>query len=312
MNSPAYASQPGESGSWQFETAGGSRIQSADSISESRSQANVLVQVWRTFNNAIMISVNHGPATEMPGATTYAEPQVVFSSQNGPTSLFWVFHTGTNGYVFYTPVSATPNSQTYTPQGLWNQVPNGVATPNELRVSVIPLPRQNLFLSFRGASSNEIWTIFFDGSRWANPTIVPGARSPRTGMVAIGGEIGLGGDSFRNVIILAWTGTDRRANVIRQTYGQSTWRNHEILGDMLGDDTIVAMSGTGRGQIGLSHNNRVSLATINEDSGWDGTWSQESTAHVAYHFNLFAYAAAVYLVTAYGNGYVDWKQSRQF
>lgn len=305
-NTSAYAYQPGESGTWQQETAGGTRIQTASGLSEARSENNVLVQVWQTFNNNVRISVNHGPAIDMPGATTYADPQVIWITDNGPTSVFWVFHTGTNGSIYYTPVSATPNDQTYTPQGIWNQVPHGAATPNNFRVAAGTLPNRSAYITFRGASSNEVWGMFFDGTsnRWFPPGVLPGIRSDHAPAITTG---------WRHTFLLNTViNLQGQPEIIRQDYGSGTWQNRHTLPAVLGDDIQVAISGTGRGQVAVRYHNLVDLATIDEYGNMEGNWDQEITAHIAYHFNLFAYAAAVYLVTSYGNGYADWKQSRQF
>lgn len=77
INPPAYASQPGEGASWDYETAGGTLIRMYGALAEERSpDSNVLIQVWRSRQSTVAVSVNHGPRFDLPGSTTYAPPQV--------------------------------------------------------------------------------------------------------------------------------------------------------------------------------------------------------------------------------------------
>ncbi|MFE5586370.1 hypothetical protein [Kitasatospora sp. NPDC056531] len=314
VNSQAYASQPGEGTSWGQETAGGTIIQTYGALAEERSpNNNVLIQVWRTWDNTVAVSVNHGPRFDLPAATTYASPQVVLEHEDGSNAIFRVFHTGTDGHVYYGSVTAGPNDQTPHVYGLWSQVSGGVVTPNNFAVTVTGGPNGGAYLAYRGANSLEVWRTYFDGRSWDAPSRIPGVTTQYSPVLrSLWG--GWRTTTYINTVYnLVYTGTDHRINVIRQTPGRGDWWGHEILSEMTGDDSAeLAISSTGQGQVAVRHNNQVALTTINQYGGWQGTWDMENTGHVALAIFLVAYQYRAYLIAQYSNGYVDWKPSRQF
>ncbi|MET9399021.1 hypothetical protein [Kitasatospora sp. NPDC002965] len=315
-NSAAHASQPGEGTSWTHETESGHNVFALGAMAETRDpNNNVLVQVWRAANNTIRLSVGHGPEVTMAGATTYADPVVEWVTTNGSSSTFRVFHTGTNGFVFYTYVTAGTSDQTPHVQPEWEQVPHGVATPNTLPVSVVSLPNQSVLMSWRGSSSDEDWSIYFDGTSnsWNYPSTVPGARSESPLHLEM--DLSPWNLNWRGTVVGTWLGTDGQVNLIRQTYGQSNWWGHEILSGIRGEgQPAVAIAANGQGQVAVRRagDHRIALARIDANGGWQGGWDLETTGYVARAINLIAYQTAVYLLATGTSGGVDWKQSRQF
>ncbi|MFJ8621407.1 hypothetical protein ACIRD3_01005 [Kitasatospora sp. NPDC093550] len=309
-NSSAFATQVGEGPVWNEEIENNVAVQTAGGMVEARDPDNgVLLQTWRGYDNAIYLSVNHGRVIAMPRATTYANPAVVWRWSNGDNATFRVFHTGTNGFVFYTDVSTTGPNHLANIQPWWNQVPNGTATPNNFPVTVAALPNNSIFLAFRGSSSNEIWSQFFNGtsSQWSNPTRVTDARSDSAPALSF--------SRATNITVLAWRGTDSQMNLIRQSWGENWWWGHDVLPGVAADgQPAVAMADGANGQLATRRlgSHQISLTSIFSTGGWQGYWDAENTGRVVSAISLVAYATTVYLLAAQYNGVVSWKPSRQF
>ncbi|MFJ4091831.1 hypothetical protein ACIPYS_09635 [Kitasatospora sp. NPDC089913] len=314
--SSAHASQPGEGSDWAHETVGGNYVTTPGAMAESRDpNNNNLLQVWRTTSNTIHVSVGHGQEVELAGATTYADPALELAVSSGQSSTFRVFHTGTNGFVFHTEVTVNAGSQTPQVRPGWTQVPNGVATPNTMAVSVVALPNRSTLMAFRGSSSDENWSAFLDGTSnsWNNPTRITDARS--NAPLHLEMDLSSWNLHWRGTIIGTWVGTDRQVNVIRQTYGQSNWWGHEILAGIQGEGSpSVAITDNGEGQVAVRRagDNRIALTRVSANGGWQGGWDMERNGFTARAFALFAYQAAIYVLATGGNGRVDWKQTRQY
>ncbi|MFB6894513.1 hypothetical protein ACFCX4_35035 [Kitasatospora sp. NPDC056327] len=310
-NSQASAAQPGEGVDWGQEIENNSIVQTNGGMVETRDpNTNVLIQVWRGYDNNVYLALNHGTVVRMPGATTLAPPAVEWSHSNSTTnSAFRVFHTGTNGYIYYTYVVTGGNGNIANIQQPWNQVPQGAATPNNFPVSVVGLPNNSMYLAFRGSSSNEIWGQFFDGTSnlWDNPVRVTDARSDSPPALAF--------STNTNIIALAWRGTDNQVNLIRQTYGQPWWWGHDIYAGVATDGPpAVAMTNNGRGQVAVRRqgSHEIALTSIWANGGWQNGWDSENTHAVFGAISLVAYATTVYLLATQFNGVVNWKPSRQF
>ncbi|MFJ8434914.1 hypothetical protein ACIQ9P_26800 [Kitasatospora sp. NPDC094019] len=314
--SSAHASQPGEGTDWAHETVGGHFVTTPGAMEESRDpNNNNLLQVWRSTNNAIQVSVGHGQEIELAGATTYADPAVELAVSNGQSSTFRVFHTGTNGFVFHTEVTVDAGSPTPRVRPGWTQVPNGVATPNTMAVSVVALPNRSTLMAYRGSSSDENWSVFLDGTSnsWSNPTRITNSRSDFP--LHLETDLSSWNLHWRGTIIGTWLGTDRQVNVIRQTYGQGNWWGQEILAGIQGEGSpSVAITDNGEGQVAVRRagDNRIALARVNANGGWQGGWDMERNGFTARAFALFAYQAAIYVLATGGGGRVDWKQTRQY
>ncbi len=314
--SSAHASQPGEGANWAPEIVGGHRVNSPGVMAESRDPNNDnLLQVWRASNNALRLSVGHGQDIELAGATTYTNPAMHLTASNGQSSTFRVFHTGTNGFVFYTEVTVNAGSQTPQVRPGWTQVPNNVSTRNFLAVSVVAAPNGSTFMTYHSSNSDEEWSIYFNGTSnsWNAPTTIPGSRSESTFMVET--DLSSWNPSWRGTIMGTWLGTDGQVNVIRQTYGQGNWWGHEILAGVQGTGApSVAITDNGRGQVAVrrASDNRIAITRVDVTGGSQGGWDMESNGFTARAFSLFAYHAAVYLLATGANGEVDWKQTGQY
>jgi hypothetical protein len=170
---PALASEPGEWGSWSQELVsnGTQQVRTAGTLSEARN-GGALLEVWRgADNNQVWASWNHGYPFSLGGSNTatYASPQVVGYGANN----FMVFHTGTDGNIYYAYVYDDNNWQ-----GYWNQVP-GQSTPNDMPVSVTQMGpgSSNLYMVYHSSSDDRVWGTRFSGL-WQNVENVGGGLSP--------------------------------------------------------------------------------------------------------------------------------------
>ncbi|WP_033222949.1 hypothetical protein [Kitasatospora phosalacinea] len=308
-NNAAFAAEPGESNGWTQEIENNVQVYSDGDMSEARDpNLNTLVQVWHGWtDNNVYMAVNHGRPVQLPNASTYVTPVVAFDRTSGSSSVFRVFHTGTNGYVFYSNVTVSSN---LVAPSLWYQVPRDVRTPNNRSVSVTSLPSRGMLLAYRGQDSDNIYGVFYSAGNdfWDLPVAIPNATSDSSPALSYEPEA--------QIIVLAWRGTDNQVNIIRQTYGSGSWWGWDLLSGVLTDtQPAVAMTNNGRGQVAIRQqgSQRIQLASIYANGGWYGYWSAEVNGFIGrYGPVLVAYAATVYLLATSGNGGVWWKQSRQF
>ncbi|MFF0160423.1 hypothetical protein ACFYRY_23265 [Streptomyces sp. NPDC005263] len=304
----ALAAEPGESNQWTGERENGIPAQAGGDIQEARNpNTGQLVQIWRGWSdNSIYVSLNNNQVRLWPapsGGTrpqTLSNPQIVF---NG--GYWWAFHTGVDRRVYYSRIAVNDGVLSL---GSWYRIPNEVETPNNLSVAVASLPNNGWYLTYRGASSEELWGIYYNGQngQWDLPVTVPGATSYSAPALAW--------SSYGQALVLVYRGLDDRVNVRRQHYGNPRWTDSEILNGVTTDaQPAVAFANNGFGQVAVRRpDTRLSLTTINEVNGYAG-WSNEINGFTArYGPVLVASLAAIYLIATSGNGYVYWKQSRQF
>ncbi|MEU1374948.1 hypothetical protein ABZ442_14915 [Streptomyces triculaminicus] len=307
-NSPASALEPGESTRWANEIEGNTPVQANGIMGEARAANGDLFQVWHGADNGNMyLSLNHSQPLTLPGQT-HASPQIVFV---GGQAQFLLFHTGSNGFVYYTTLSVAvgDNGHRYARFDNWRQVPNGARTLEGLSVAVTVTPNNGAYLAFRGYNSNEIWGMYYNSQNghWDLPTRTFGATSDSAPALAY--------STNNNHILLAYRGTDNQVNVIRLPYGSGNWYGRTILGGVLTDSHPaigVAPSGTGQVAIRQQGTGVLHLQTIT-DSGAHINWVRESQSQTSpWGPRIVMDAYRAYLVATAWGGYVLWKQSRQF
>ncbi|MFI8456987.1 hypothetical protein [Kitasatospora sp. NPDC085464] len=136
--SPASAAVFGESTTWANEIEDNVPVRANGFMGEARADNGDLIQVWRGYDNPGMyISLDHGRPIRMAGETN-ASPQVVYMGG----AQFVLFHTGTNGFVFYMVLTVNQgnNGRRYLRFGSWQQVPNGARTTDGRPVASPPCP----------------------------------------------------------------------------------------------------------------------------------------------------------------------------
>ncbi|MFD9686640.1 hypothetical protein ACFXPX_43200 [Kitasatospora sp. NPDC059146] len=306
-NAPASAAVFGESSTWASEIEDNVPVRANGFMGEARAVNGDLIQVWRGYDNPGMyLSLDHGRPVRLAGATN-ASPQVVYMGG----AQFVLFHTGTNGFIFYCvlTVNQANNGQRYLNFGNWIQVPNGAQTNDGRPVAIAALPHNNISLAFHGANSNEIWSMIFNipNNLWGDPVRVAGATSNSSPALAF--------SPANNLLLMAYRGLDNRVNVIRTYYQNNGWYGRSILDGVQTDsEPAIAMAGSGWGQVAVRQQGTGVLYLEDvQDTGSHGDWTREAVAFAsAYGPRLIMDAYRAYLVATNLNGYVMWKQSRQY
>ncbi|MEU0041225.1 hypothetical protein [Streptomyces sp. NPDC006333] len=219
------------------------------------------MQVWRGYdNNNIWVSINNGAPLAWPNGQSYAAPQVVWTAYG-----FRVYHTGTDGHIYYAGLSYSGNgpSANLTALGGWQQVPNNVVTPNDSPPAVTALYNpgdstsdpenggESVYLAYRGANSTQIYGVYFYGvgsnrypNNWHAPTAIPSATSEVAPSLAY--------NQSWNRIVMAWAGQDAHVWVASQIVGNSSWSAPDMVGTM---QTVtrpaLALTDDGAGQIAV-------------------------------------------------------------
>jgi hypothetical protein len=171
---PAFAAEPGEWGSWGVESANGQQIYVHGTVSEARNNGN-LVDVWRgETNNHVWISINNGnPITlQNPDGSyteTYYSPVVV----PWESARFMIFHTGTDGNIYYTWIDPTAGNWA----GSWTAIP-GQSTNMAVSAAQIGNQGEDIYLVYHSSSDDRIWGTYFDGQTWGSTQNIGGGNSP--------------------------------------------------------------------------------------------------------------------------------------
>ncbi|BAL87789.1 hypothetical protein AMIS_25690 [Actinoplanes missouriensis 431] len=311
---PALAAQPGEESNWNQEISNNQPLRSGDTVSEARNLNNGnLLQVWRGYgNNNLYISVNHGVAVAWPTAETLAAPRAVWTEDG-----FYVFHTGTDGYIYYRNVPILASGGIGTLSHTWFRVPNNARTQPALSPSVTWLRGSEMYLTWGGASNTSQWGMFYNGGGWAPSDPLPRAQSWTANSVTF--------NEGWNQLVSIHTGTDGEIYWQRQTYGTGRWTDPVRLGDLphsAAGTPAVALTSGGSGEVAVwlsggatdpnTGSGPVLLTEIFANGAWAGTWSVATgVSSTAHNLWLTTVQNRIYLLNTYFTGYVYWKRSFQ-
>ncbi|MFC9329609.1 hypothetical protein [Kitasatospora sp. NPDC057015] len=295
----AYAGQPNEENTWHKQG-----VNAYSDMSEARDPQGNSLQVWEGDGQTIQVRVNGSAAFALANAQTRAAPVVQYS--NGQ---FVIFHTGTNGYVFYEwadLVFGADGTYSLRTHG-WIQVPNGVRTNSNEPVSVTVAPG-GLYLAFLAAdNSGLLYGDFYsrDTGQWNSPSFINGARSTLGPTVSY--------SSNGRMFILAYTGEDRRVYIARLAYGSNDWGASVALpGVHTYDRPGLAMASNGNGQVAVrtADLDLIELNSITENLGSSG-WTYDTGGIIArFAPVVLAYGTWFYAIVTAGNGDVWWKNTR--
>ncbi|XVV16028.1 hypothetical protein ACQP2X_17240 [Actinoplanes sp. CA-131856] len=308
---PALAVQPGEDATWAPEIENDTALRAGDTISEARDLNNGnLMQVWRGYGNSnIYIAINHSVPLQLPSTTTYAAPRVVWTNDG-----FFVFHTGTDGYIYYRRIPVPANADNVS--GNWTRVPNNARTENTLSPSVTRLNGNQMYLTWGDAVGLQQWGMFFGGA-WAAPQQLPYAQSYTANSVTF--------NPSWNQLVSIHRGTDGQIYWQRQTYGTGQWTNPARLGTLntpAAGTPAVALTDNGSGEVAVwlsggavdpqTGSAPILLTQIFANGAWSGAWSV-ATGNVPTSHNLWLTAIQnrIYLINTFYTGYVYWKRSFQ-
>ncbi|MGC0372500.1 hypothetical protein [Streptomyces sp. SAI-229] len=289
LSTPASAvwGFPGEGSDWNPVNYAGGQITSRSTTSEARDNRNNIVHAWRGgSNDNIYISLNSGPAYQLPDAQTYTSPRVIWTDDGGRGN-FRIFHTGTESHVYQHRIQLTTSYQLPATLPNWTRVPNDTRTTNTLPVGVAALPDNSYMLAWNSQSDDRIWTMYYNGqtAAYSSPSVVPDALSKDAPALAAQVDTDNDDPAPWNQVVLAFTGTNNYVCQSRQRYGSSSWTNPRQIfaANSYGfsrQGPSVALSRNGYGVITISEDrdNTIGSYIISRDGGWSGFYEENTFA----------------------------------
>lgn len=237
-DAPAYASQWGESSTWNNENAGGQQVHSYDGMAEARSRrTGDLADVWVDDNGHVVVAINNGRPYTWWNSQTQQVPEVIWTGFG-----FRVFHTGTDDHIYY--AGFEQNADGSLTLGNWIQVPNNVLALGGPAVTTLGTQYgEEWELAWRGLNNQVYAQYHFRGSgdstngSFQNPVPIPGAITNRAPAIADGVvtfEVSQETQQVATTITVAYETTLSRVRLARQAYGASSW---DDIGGVPGDNT---------------------------------------------------------------------------
>jgi hypothetical protein len=165
----AFAAEPGESSSWNPERVyNNQQVVVRGTLSEARNNG-VLLEAWRgATNNQVWMALDNGAPFTIGNTATFVSPTVVPWAQGS----FAVFHTGTDGNIYWTFINTLNGSN-----GGWMQVP-GQTTNLPVSVTQTGPGSAQLYMVYRGVGNDQrVWGTRWNGA-WQAPQNIAGADSP--------------------------------------------------------------------------------------------------------------------------------------
>lgn len=257
-STPASAlSFPGEETQYHPVTYSGGQISSRSTPGEARDNHGDILHAWRGGDNDnIWISLNNGPAYPLPataGSPNYAQtlafPTMIWTDDGGRGN-FRIFHTGTDGHIYQHRIQLTTAFALPATLPSATQIPNNARTYEQQSVAAAALPGNSFMLAWNSQTSDDIWTMFYDGTttNFSSAQMVPNAQSNKA--PALAAQVNGGSDSAPwNQVVLAFTGLDNHVYMVRQQYGTPTWTAPKWTELWTRDAPSVALSGSGYGAI---------------------------------------------------------------
>jgi hypothetical protein len=298
--SSALAAEPGEWGSWSPETVNNHNMQvsSQGALDEARNGGNLL-EVWRgATNNQVWLSFNNGYAYTLGTTATNVSPTVV---PFGPDS-FVVFHTGTDGRIYYTTVY---NDGSW--DNVWYVVP-WQTTNMPVSVTQMGTDSYDLYMVYRGSGSDQrVWGTSFTDAGWGNAVNIAGGSSPSAPSVTW--------NNYLARLYVMLRGEDNQVWMTTTSGGtdaQPSWYDWEQEGGSTIDTPHIAVVNNGYMLADyLDANYQVQTRTYepygNPITGW---WQAESTYwQTRYPAQLVAYGAVIYMLLTGLDENVYYKQA---
>jgi hypothetical protein len=294
----AFASEPGESSNWQPEDSNTVNLQSPDTVSEARDAHGTLVDVWRGFDNRVWLDVNNGGAFSIGTTATTVAPRVAyFPGQD----RFFIFHTGTNGSIYYSYAQAVAARSPGSWSG-WTQL-----TGNYTNQSVsIAASSEGMMVAYRGSGNDTrlfyAWLDRGTGS-WYPATEMTGGRSNSAPTVTF--------NPVTNQYAAVIRGyDDDRIYIAYQDFGSSTWSTWSQLPSITTNSSpAIAANSNGSYLISVrDYNGNVWFQAVTRTGGYEG-WQQENQ-HYRTSVSPFLSVAGAFiyiLLTGLDDGHVYWK-----
>lgn len=296
----ALAAEPGESGSWSPEMVNNQNMQvsSQGPVQEARNGGHLL-EVWRgATNNQVWVSFDNGNAYTLGTTATNVLPTVV---PWGPDS-FMVFHTGTDGRIYYTTVY---NDGSW--DNAWYNVP-WQSTNMPVSVAQMGPGSYDLYMVYRGSGNDQrVWGTSFTDAGWGTANNISGGTSASAPSVTWNNDVAR--------LYAVHRGQDNQvymSTTVSGTDAAPNWAAWVGEGGSTIDTPHIAVVNNGYMLADyLDANLRVQTRTYDPEgdaiSGW---WQAESTYwQTQYPAQLAAYGAAIYMLINGLNGLDYWKQA---
>jgi hypothetical protein len=294
-SSGAFANEPGEVNFWTHEREGGTNLQSSDTVSEARG-AGVLVSVWRgETDNHVWVSVNNQNAFTLDINATNVAPRVVYLPRS---QSFDIFHTGTNGHIYYAFAYAT-NMNAW--QGWYD------LTGNYTNQSVsLAATGNGLMVAYRGVGNDtRVFSTWYDGNGWGNPTVMSDGRSDSAPVVTWNPV------SNRFFAVIRGHG-DNRVYMASQSLGGNWGGFSSFFGARTTNSSpVIAAVSNGGMMISVREiDNHIWFLTLDSNGNGNG-WQQESQHWSSYVSPFLSVAGSIVyiLLTGEYHGDVYWKQA---
>lgn len=298
--SQALAAEPGEWGSWTEEHVGSLTLAARGTLGEARSGGNLL-QVWRgATNNIVWLSFNSGNAFQLTNpdgsstATTFSPTVVPYG-----TNSFMVFHTGTDGSIYYTQVNSD-----YTWSGEWTAVGFGQTTNMAVSVTQVGADSTSLYMVYHSASNDNVYGTYYDGYNWGVARQIAGGSSPTAPSVVYNNQSGLW---------IVVRGEDNQVWMANSNdITGNNWGSWTEQGGTTFVQPTVAVSGAGPMVVSYvdDNSNVPNYRTYSSIGNAMGGWSQDITSwQTIYSVGLSVVGAAVYAILTGMNGNVYYKEA---
>jgi hypothetical protein len=297
----AFAAEPGEWGDWAQEDVGNQALAARGTVTEARNNGNLL-QVWRgETNNIVWLSMNNGNAFQFtnPDGTstaTYFSPAVVPYGTNS----FMVFHTGTDGRIYYAQVNSDGSWPNY-----WSTVGWGQSTNMAVSVTQVGAGSTQLYLMYHSSNDDRVLGTYWNGFYWNAGQTISGVMSPAAPSVTFNSQSGLWavvrGENDQIWMANSYTGTGNNWGSWTQQGGGNTY-----------NPPTVAAGGSGQMLVSYVDENsyRPNYRAYGPSGNPLGDWSQDITGwQTVYSVGLSVIGAAVYVILTGLNGYVYYKQA---
>jgi hypothetical protein len=297
----ALAAEPGEWGNWVEEHVGSQYLAARGTMSEARTGQGSLLQVWRgETNNIVWLSLNNGNPFQLTNpdgssTATYFSPTVVPYGTNS----FMVFHTGTDGRIYYAQVSPD-----YTWSGSWTAVGFGQSTNMAVSVTQVGADSTSLYMVYHSSNNDNVYGTYYNGSYWGVGRQIAGGSSPAAPSVTYNNVSGL------------WAVLRGEDNQVWMANSQDTtgnsWGSWTAQGGYTYVQPTIARSGAGPMLVSYVDENTYipNYRTYNSIGNAMSGWSQDITYwQTIYSVGLSVVGATVYAILTGLNGNVYYKEA---
>jgi hypothetical protein len=296
----ANAAEPGEWGDWTQEHVGNQVLEARGTMSEARNGGSNLLQVWRgETNDIVWMSLNGGNPFQLANSDgtsteTYFSPTVIPYGTNS----FMVFHTGTDGRIYYAQVNPD-----YSWSGSWTVI--GWAQSTNMAVSAVQVGASStsMYVAYHSSNDDRVLGTYFNGYAWGPGQQISQGLSPAAPSLTFNSHSGLWaavrGEDNQVWMAQSYTGTG------------SNWASWTPQGGNTWTSPAIASSGTGQMLVSYVDQNsyRPSYRAYGSAGNALGDWSQDITGwQTIYAVGLSVISAAIYVIFTGQNGFVYYKQ----